>query len=125
LVQIPALQKNISLNEWNFWHHFTDIGGGLLQTIYLMLNVIFNPSRIETMILVINISIEMTVTHLFKVWHHQSRPFWDSSLVRSDACTTQFGNPSGHCSFAAFFSMFLFHKYFIKIQEKDNGLEDT
>ena len=70
LIQIPALQKNVSQNEWSFWHHFTNIGGGALQTIYLLLNVVFNPTRIETMILVINLSIEMVVTHLFKVWHH-------------------------------------------------------
>jgi len=86
--------------------------------------VIFNPSKIETMVLVINLSVELFVMTLFKVWHHQARPFWENSEVRADACYTQFGNPSGHSSFASFFAMFLFYKYFIKVEDKENENED-
>jgi membrane-associated phospholipid phosphatase len=101
------------------------VGGGVLQTIYVLINLIFNPSKIDTFILVINFSVELFVMTIFKVWHHQPRPFWQYSEIRADACYTQFGNPSGHSSFASFFAMYLFYKYFVKIEnrnENDNSI---
>ena len=102
------------------WHYYTRIGGPTLQIIYFVINLIFNPSKIETIVLVINLSLEIFVMTIFKVWHYQARPFWENGEVKSDACYTQFGNPSGHSSFASFFAMFLFYKYFIKIEKKSN-----
>ena len=106
------------------WHYYTHIGGGALQIIYFVVNVIFNPSKIETMVLVINLSLEIFVMTIFKVWHHQARPFWENGEVKADACYTQFGNPSGHSSFASFFAMFLFYKYFIKVEKKNTESEE-
>ena len=113
-IEIPALQKDLPSAVWGFWNFYTHIGGGVLQIVYFAINLIFNPSKTETFVLAVNLAIELFLMTITKVWHYEARPFWAFSDVRAGACYTQFGNPSGHSLFAAFFAMYLFNRYFLK-----------
>jgi hypothetical protein len=118
-VEIPALQKGLPSSEWKFWDFYTHIGGGLLQVVYFAIHLVFNPNKNETVVLSVNLSIELFLMTITKVWHHQARPFWAYSDVRAGACYKQFGNPSGHSLFSAFFAMYLFNRYFLTTASND------
>ena len=118
---IPSLQLSIqpASAAWSTWNFFTNfIAGGIFQILFTVFNVILLNSRSETQFLTCGLIIELFFMGALKNLHHSPRPFWvnyyggqpgDGIYVKS--CITQFGNPSGHSLFAAYFSMYLFFAY--------------
>lgn len=86
--EIVNEQKGLSDTDWQFWDHYTNIGGGLLQGIYMLIFVVFWPNETESVILTVNFSIQMFWMNLLKIFHKQPRPFWEYPDVRAAACYT-------------------------------------
>ena len=84
---------------------------------YMVVQIIFYAESSDCLILAANFSIQMFIIVLFKLIHHESRPFW--ALENTTFCFSQFGNPSGHCLNSAFFAMYLYDRYFCKLTTID------
>ena len=95
------------------WHIFTTFcGGGVPQIVYMILSIIYERRNPENIVILANLASEFTIMNFLKMMHAQERPFWVYSAIKPDAsCIEQFGNPSGHSLFSAFFSMYLWHRH--------------
>lgn len=51
------------------------------------------------------------VMSLQKLNYHQARPFWVSEEIWAGDCTTEYGNPSGHCLMSLGISLSVFLDY--------------
>lgn len=103
---------------WNFWNIYTNIGGGTLQIIYMVVYAVFFSKENDGVLLAVNMSIEMFLMTSLKIFHFQARPFWAFEDIIPGACYSQFGNPSGHSITAIFFAMYLWQRWFIQIKKE-------
>ena len=141
---IPYLQHDVVVPDstaWRVWNFFTKyIGGGttqLLVIIYIYIRQIgmergdtnkntkrntnfSNDSGESPQVLLIGFTLELFLVTFLKNWHHSPRPFWvnnqeqHTTTIHPNKCYTQFGNPSGHCLFAAYFATYLFVVYILR-----------
>jgi len=51
------------------------------------------------------------LTNAMKLSYHQPRPFWVSDDVQAFACSSQYGNPSGHSTIAMGTAVYLWLDY--------------
>jgi membrane-associated phospholipid phosphatase len=98
--------------SWELWHYYTHIGASVVQCLFMGLNILLFPTRPLTFALTANFCIQLFWTNVLKMYHHSPRPFWVNEQITPDSCYTQFGNPSGHSIFAAFFAMYLYYWMF-------------
>ncbi len=67
--EIPILQKNASELEWSVWNFYTHIGSGTTQIVYFIVFLIFFSSKNETLVLAVNLALEMYFMTLLKTFH--------------------------------------------------------
>ena len=117
-IHIPEMQKYQDAKSKMAWHIFTTfLGGGVPQIVYVVASIVTDRNNQHNVILLVNFSIELFIMNFLKLMHAQERPFWVYKDIQPDAsCIEQFGNPSGHSLFAAFFSMYLWHRHFYSIK---------
>jgi membrane-associated phospholipid phosphatase len=51
--------------------------------------------------------LDKIIVSFFKLAYHDPRPWVLESLIKPISCSKEFGNPSGHASASALFSLFL------------------
>ena len=66
---IENLQAHTSETTYNFWKFYTNIGGGMLQIVYMAFFAIFFSSKDEAVLLAVNMSIEMFFMTTLKIFH--------------------------------------------------------
>ena len=114
LHEIERQQAGLSAAKWDFWAFFSGLGALVVQFVYILFWVLIRPGHPDAVIVLVNLAIEMLVLTAFKVVQRGSRPWWVNGNIRTESCKIDFGNPSAHTVTAAFFTMYLFNRWYVK-----------
>ena len=69
--EIPNVQADVyGTWKWNAWTFYTNMGGGTLQAVYMLVYVIFFNSDTDAVLLTLNMAVEMFFMTLLKIFHY-------------------------------------------------------
>ena len=95
----------------NFISFYTDLGGGKELAAWSLLVLLL--SKRERFFYAIFVCFSVAgITGYLKMAYAEPRPFWMTPEIKAHGCYNEFGNPSGHSSSAATFSIAIFLDYF-------------
>ena len=95
---------------WSIYSN-TGIGGCIVLPPVILLFIYWK--RLHSFYYVVVISAMLLVMNISKLFYHQPRPYWVRAEIEAYNCSTQFGNPSGHCLFSAGMATTLWLDFFV------------
>lgn len=113
---IPDLQKHFIHNELILKgiHMLSSCGGGL-EMVALCLITFLAGKRAKFFYYLTAFCIDKSLINVLKLVYSYPRPFMVTQNIHCISCSHEFGNPSGHSSAAALFTILLYFDIFYGI----------
>ena len=101
LIYIPSIQRNSTPAQQLLWRAWSNGGLAAVITLPVLATFAVPTQRVRCFYYVCVLSLVFAIMNFTKLGFHQARPYWVSADVAAYACSTDFGNPSGHCETVA------------------------
>jgi hypothetical protein len=116
---MPKLMADTSPGAFKALKFYSSIiGGGNFQACFVAAMILFRTD-IETIMVMANSAIVISLTCAMKLYHSSPRPSWISPEIHSYKCYNEFANPSGHTLCCTYQTIYMF---FIYVYYTDNTL---
>lgn len=99
---------------WEGFHAYSELGSTTVQSIVILLMIVFNYDSDETLFMMIMLPWQVFVALLLKNTLLRPRPFWEyEDLLTTSECKDSFGDPSGHAFCSAYFTAYIFFAWIL------------
>ena len=106
-IGIEHTQQVTTPGARNFWHVWTELGGGREIWVLLAISLWFS-SRSRFMYYLSVYTMNQFYIQFFKLAYHHPRPYMIDGNIVPYTCSKGFGNPSGHSSSSSLFAIMLY-----------------
>ena len=95
--QIVNIQAGATDIARTLWSEYSAWGLTLVETLPIAIPYLFISERARCFYYVVMLMGIQGITSGQKLKYHQARPFWVYTEISAFNCSSQYGNPSGHC----------------------------